>query len=328
MIVLGIEGTAHTLGIGIVTDSRKILANVRKMYKPTKGGIHPREAANHHAQNFASAIKEAFEIANISYDDIDLVAFSQGPGLGPCLRTVATGARAIAQYLGVPLVGVNHAVAHLEVIDLFYSEVKDPVYLYVSGGNTQVISYLRHKYRVFGETVDIGIGNALDKLAREMGYSFPGGPVIEKLAEKGRKYIPLPYIVRGMDVSFSGLLTAAIKAYKSGERAEDVAYSFQETAFSALVEVTERALAYLDKNEVCLAGWVARNRRLREMIEAMARDRNIKYYTPPDEACVDNGVMIAWTGLKMYKYASIETPLEESGIKQNWRVDEVNVLWR
>ncbi len=327
MIAIGIEGTAHTLGIGVVTSKREVLANVKRVYKPVKGGIHPREAANHHAQHFISALKEALEVSGISYDDIDIVAFSQGPGLGPCLRTVATAARTLAQALEAPLVGVNHAVAHIEVLDLYYRDVKDPVYLYVSGGNTQVISYMNRKYRVFGETVDIGIGNALDKLAREMGYAFPGGPVIEKLAMRGRKYIPLPYIVRGMDVSFSGLLTAAITLYKSGESPENVAYSFQETAFSALVEVTERAVAYLDKNEVSLAGGVAMNRRLREMMALMAKERGIKFYVPPDEACMDNGIMIAWTGLKMYR-SGLETPLERSRIKQNWRVDEVDVTWR
>ena len=326
MIALGIEGTAHTLGIGLVTDRKEILASVKKVYRPLRGGIHPREAANHHAQHFVNAIKEAFDKAGISYKDVDLVAFSQGPGLGPCLRTIATAARTIAQALDVPLVGVNHAVAHIEVLDLYY-KIKDPVYLYVSGGNTQVISYVNRRYRVFGETVDIGIGNTIDKLARVMGYSFPGGPVIERLALKGERYIPLPYIVRGMDVSFSGLLTAAIALYNSGEKPENVAFSFQETAFSALVEVTERAIAYLDKKEVSLAGGVAMNRRLRGMMSLMAKERGIKFYVPPDEACTDNGIMIAWTGIKMYK-SGITTPIERSGIKQNWRVDEVTVVWR
>ena len=130
-----------------------------------------------------------------------------------------------------------------------------------------------------------------------------------------------------MDVSFSGLLTAAINLYKSGEKPEDVAYSFQETAFSALVEVTERAVAYLDKKEVSLSGGVAMNRRLREMMALMAKERGIKFYVPPDDACMDNGLMIAWTGLKMYN-SGIETPIESSGIKQNWRIDEVDVIWR
>ncbi len=327
MISLGIEGTAHTLGVGIVTDEREILAQVEDMYRPAKGGIHPRSAADHHANLFSKVLRKALDDAGISLSEVDLIAFSQGPGLGPCLRTVATGARALAYLTKKPLVGVNHLVAHLEVLSLYYPDIRDPVYLYVSGANCQVISFLNRRYRVFGETTDIGLGNAIDKLARAMGIPFPGGPKIEEMAKRGKKYIRLPYVVRGMDVSFSGLLTAAIEAYKRGESPEDVAYSFQETAFSALVEVTERAMAYLGKEEVTLCGGVARNERLREMVREMARERGAKFYVPPKEACSDNGLMIAWTGLLMYK-AGIQTPIERSEIRQRWRIDEVEIVWR
>ncbi len=173
VLALGIEGTAHTIGVGIVDEDCRVLANVYDMVKPEKGGIHPREAANHHAELAAPMIRKAAETAGIRLDDLDVVTFSQGPGLGPCLRTVATAARALSLSLGIPLVGVNHCVAHLE-IGRGLTGCRDPALLYVSGGNTQVIAYARGRYRVFGETLDIGIGNMLDKFGREVGLPFPG----------------------------------------------------------------------------------------------------------------------------------------------------------
>ncbi len=329
MISLGIEGTAHTVGIGIVEDKNDkcmILSNVNKMYKPDKGGIHPREAANHHARYVSSLINKAIEDANIDFDDIDVISFSQGPGLGPCLRTVATAARALSLSLKKPLVGVNHCVAHLEV-GRGTTSCEDPVLLYVSGGNTQVIAFANGKYRVFGETLDIGIGNCLDKIGRELGLPFPSGPIIEKMAKNGKKYLDIPYTIKGMDVAFSGLLTAAKRYYVKGERLEDILYSVQETAFAALTEITERAMAHIGKDEVLLGGGVARNRRLREMVKIMAEERGAGFFVPNDSLCVDNGAMIAWTGLLMYK-SGIKLSVDKSFINQRFRTDEVDVRWR
>lgn len=329
MLSLGIEGTAHTIGVGIVEDKKgkcEILSNIIKMYQPEGGGIHPREAANHHAKYVADVIKKAFEDADVEKKDIDIVAFSQGPGLGPCLRTAATAARALSLLLKKPLIGVNHCIAHLE-IGRGTTDCDDPVLLYVSGGNTQVIAFANKRYRVFGETLDIGIGNFLDKLGRYMGLSFPSGPIIEKLAKRGEKMLDLPYTVKGMDVAFSGMLTSAQNCYDSGERIEDICFSVQEIAFAALTEVTERAMAHVNKKEVLLGGGVARNRRLREMVKTMAEERGARFFVPRDDLCIDNGAMIAWTGLLMYK-SGIETKVEESFISQRYRTDEVEVRWR
>ncbi|HIP88644.1 MAG TPA: bifunctional N(6)-L-threonylcarbamoyladenine synthase/serine/threonine protein kinase [Thermococcus paralvinellae] len=324
MIALGIEGTAHTLGIGIVTE-RKVLANVFDTITTEKGGIHPKEAAEHHAKLMKPLLKKALQEAKISLEDIDVVAFSQGPGLGPCLRVVATAARALAIKHDKPIVGVNHCIAHVEITKMF--GVKDPVGLYVSGGNTQVLALEGKRYRVFGETLDIGIGNALDTFAREVGLGFPGGPKIERLAREGKRYIELPYAVKGMDLSFSGLLTEAVRKFKSGKyKIEDIAYSFQETAFAALVEVTERAVAHTEKGEVVLVGGVAANNRLREMLRIMTEDRGVRFFVPPYELCRDNGAMIAYTGLKMYK-AGITFRIEETIVNQKFRTDEVEVIW-
>ncbi len=323
MLVLGIEGTAHTVGVGIVTEE-EVLANVSHMYRPPEGGIHPREAANHHVQYLPSLLEEAFEKARVKPKELDGISFSMGPGLGPCLRTVATAARVLSLKLKIPIVGVNHCIAHLE-IGRFSTGAEDPVMLYVSGGNTQIISYAAGKYRVFGETLDIGVGNMLDKLAREMGIPFPGGPRIEKMALEGEKYIPLPYSVKGMDMAFSGILTAAIN--KLGEeRKEDIAYSVQETVFAMLTEVTERALTHLRKDEVLLAGGVARNRRLQEMLQIMADERGATLYVPPGSLCVDNGAMIAYLGLLFLKHGRA-MDIEDTQVIQKFRTDAVEIPW-
>jgi universal protein Kae1 len=295
------------------------------MYKPEKGGIHPREAANHHAAHFADILKKTLDTSSIRPEDIDIISFSIGPGLGPCLRTIATAARTISILLEKPLVAVNHCIAHLE-IGRALTNCQDPVLLYVSGGNTQVIAFMNNKYRVFGETLDIGIGNCLDKFGRENNIAFPAGPSLEKIAKNGKNYITLPYSVKGMDVSFSGILTACLNHAKK-HSLEDIAYSLQETCFSMLAEVTERAMAHTDKDEVLLGGGVACNKRLQHIINTMAKERNARFFIPKKEYLVDNGAMIAWTGLLMYK-KGITTPIERSKVRQNFRTDKEEIIWR
>ncbi len=326
MITLGIEGTAHTLGVGIVDDAARIHANLLEMYRPKTGGIHPREAANHHAERVAPLMRRALTEAGLEPLEVDLVAFSQGPGLGPCLRTAATAARSFALTLRRPLVGVNHCVAHLE-IGRALTGCRDPVFLYVSGGNTQIISFAHHRYRVFGETLDIGIGNMLDKFGREVGMAFPSGPEVERLAAKGSRLLALPYTVKGMDTAFSGTLTAALNFVRKGEPLEDICFSLQETTFAMLTEATERAMAHLDKGEVLLGGGVASNRRLQAMVRDMAEARGGSMFVPPGDLCVDNGAMIAWTGYLMHVKGGVTTPLEESGVRQAFRTDQVEVTW-
>jgi len=330
MISLGIEGTAHTISIGIVEDVRgkcKVLSNIIKTYKPEKGGIHPREAANHHANYVADLIKESIKKSGINFNDIDLISFSRGPGLGPCLRTAATAARALSLSLDKPIIGVNHCVAHLEIGRSTLSGCKDPVLLYTSGANTQVIAFAEGKYRVFGETLDIGIGNCLDKFGRTLGLDFPCGPKIEELAKNGKQYLDLPYSIKGMDIAFSGLLTAAEQYYKNKQKVEDICYSIQETTFAALTEVTERAMAHTDKYEVLLGGGVAANKRLQGMVNTMAKARGARFFVPSKDLCIDNGAMIAWLGLLMHK-SGIRMSIEETVIDQYFRTDMVDVSWR
>ncbi|OIR20392.1 MAG: UGMP family protein [Marine Group III euryarchaeote CG-Bathy1] len=324
-ITLGIESTAHTAAVGIISPDGTILADEKSIYTPEKGsGIHPREAGRHHAEALPKLITDALLSANLSSSDISLVSFARGPGLGPCLRTGATAARSFGHKLNIPIIGVNHCVAHLEIGLL--EGATDPVLLYVSGANTQVIAYSNGRFRVFGETLDIGLGNGLDKFGREVGLEFPGGPKIEKLSE-GPNLINLPYSVKGMDMSFSGLITSSLNKFKSGQKLENVCYSLQETAFAMSCEVAERALAHTGKNELVLGGGVACNSRLREMAETMAKERNATCFVPERSLCVDNGVMIAWLGSVMmagdYQLSEIDNQVD-----QKFRTDMVEVSWR
>ncbi|VVB59896.1 tRNA N6-adenosine threonylcarbamoyltransferase [uncultured archaeon] len=194
----------------------------------------------------------------------------------------------------------------------------DPLVLYVSGGNSQIIGYLGGKYRVFGETLDIAIGNAIDKFARETGIPFPGGPEVEQLAVGG-KYVPLPYTVKGMDFSFSGLSTEVVRRFKSGKfELKDLCFSFQETAFAMLAEVSERALAHTEKNTLLLTGGVAANKRLSEMLGIMCEDRGVEFSAVPREFAGDCGANIAWTGILESK-RKIKRQID---IFPKWRIDE------
>ncbi|AAT42959.1 bifunctional N(6)-L-threonylcarbamoyladenine synthase/serine/threonine protein kinase [Picrophilus oshimae] len=324
MIVLGLEGTAHTISAGIV-DEKSILSNVSSTYVPEHGGIHPREAAVHHADKIYDVIKRSFDNAGLKPEDLDLIAFSMGPGLGPCLRVVSTAARALSIKYSKPLLGVNHPLGHVE-IGRKLSGARDPIMLYISGGNTQVIAHLNGRYRVLGETMDIGLGNMLDKFARDLGIPFPGGPVIERMALDGKDLLELPYSVKGMDTSFSGIYTAAKRYLSLGKNKNDICYSLQETSFSMVVEVLERAMYYTNKNEILLAGGVARNDRLRSMVNDMARDSGYKAYLTDKEYCMDNGAMIAQAGMLMYMHGARQD-IMETRINQRFRIDEVPAPW-
>jgi bifunctional N6-L-threonylcarbamoyladenine synthase / protein kinase Bud32 len=325
LICIGLEGTAEKTGVGIVDSQGNILASQGRALIPEKGGIHPREAAEHHALNLVPLIKQSLYEANLELEDINLVAFARGPGLGPALRTVATAARSLALSLNVPIMGVNHCIGHIEIGRLT-TGCQDPLTLYVSGGNTQVIAFDAGRYQIFGETLDIAMGNCLDQFARSVGLGHPGGPKVEELARESDNYIKLPYTVKGMDLSFSGLLTAAIRKYESGSDLEDVCYSLQETAFSMLVEVTERALAHSKKSEVLLVGGVAANQRLREMLEIMATEHYADFYMPEMKYCGDNGAMIAWLGLLMQQHG-VKQNIDDTNVIQRYRTDQVDVPW-
>jgi len=320
---LGIESTAHTFGVGIVDEKGKIIFDERSVYKPPLGeGMLPRKVFEFHAGNAAKIVNDALNCINIK--GLKVVSFSQGPGLPNCLSLGATIARYLALKYKKTLEGVNHPVAHVEIAKLL-TGCRDPVIVYCSGGNTQIIALTGGRYRIFGETLDIPIGNAFDVLARILGLEMPGGPKIEELAKKG-KWVDVPYVVKGMDFSFSGIVTECERLYKKGVKKEDIAFSFQETCFSMLTEAAERALAHTEKEEVLVTGGVAANGRFQEMLKTMCEDRGAKFFAVPIKYAGDNGVMIAWTGMLMYK-SGIKMKIKESGIKKDWRIDEIDVKW-
>lgn len=326
--ILGIESTAHTFGVAVVKDG-EILANVRRSYTTEHGGIIPMEAARHHEKNKGVTYSEALEKANIEEKEIDAIAISQGPGLAPCLLVGMKFAKELAEKLRKPIVPVNHCVAHLEIGRI--TGAKDPVMLYASGANTQIIAYASGKFRVFGETLDIGIGNFIDTFARYAGLGFPGGPKIEKLAEHGKNFIELPYKVKGMDIALSGILTNLRQKFESKQYSlEDLAFSLQENVFAMLVEVAERALAHTGKTELLLGGGVACNSRLQNMCKIMCEERGAKFFCPERSLLVDNAGMIAFLGEIMFK-SGIKKPythLENVDIKPRQRTDDVGVTWR
>ena len=330
--VLGIESTAHTLSFGMVDMEGKLSSSFSNLFRPKEGGIHPREAADHHCQKASEVLENIMSTEFYKTNKIEAVAFSQGPGLGPCLRVGASIARTLSEIWNVPLIGVNHCVAHIE-IGKNQTGCKDPVLLYVSGGNTQVIASSRNKYRVMGETLDIGIGNMLDKFARTQGIPFPGGPEIEVLANKfalnndiNSNFINLPYGVQGMDIGFSGMLTAAERKIDDGNSLESICWSLQEHAFASCIEVAERAMAHTGKNELLLGGGVACNSRIREMAEIMCKERGAKAFWPEKRFCIDNGTMIAELGRLLHK-VGYSTNLSDSAINPMLRTDHTEIIW-
>ena len=327
-VVLGIESTAHTFGVGIVKDGR-ILANARRSYTTESGGIIPIDAARHHRKNESGVYAEALDKSKIREEDIDAIAFSQGPGLAPCLIEGMKFVKELNKKLNIPIIPVNHCIAHLEIGRV--TGAKDPVMLYVSGANTQIIGYAEGKYRIFGETLDIGVGNFIDTFARYAGIGFPGGLTIQKLAEKSKNYIELPYKVKGMDITLSGILTNLKQKLESKKFSlPDLAYSMQETVFAMLVETAKRALAHTGKKELLLGGGVACNSRLQEMCEIMCKERGAKFFCPPSSLLVDNAAMIAFLGEIMFK-SGIRfegKKAQELDIKSRQRTDDVKVSWR
>ncbi|KAA9399594.1 bifunctional N(6)-L-threonylcarbamoyladenine synthase/serine/threonine protein kinase [Haloarcula sp. CBA1130] len=344
MRILGIEGTAWAASASVfetpdparVTDDDHVFIET-DAYAPDSGGIHPREAAEHMGEAIPTVVETAIEHAHEraaggganaggeSGPPIDAVAFARGPGLGPCLRIVATAARAVAQRFDVPLVGVNHMVAHLEV-GRHRSGFDSPVCLNASGANAHILGYRNGRYRVLGETMDTGVGNAIDKFTRHIGWSHPGGPKVEQHARDG-EYHELPYVVKGMDFSFSGIMSAAKQAVDDGVPVDDVCRGMEETIFAMLTEVSERALSLTGADELVLGGGVGQNDRLQRMLGEMCEQRGAKFYAPENRFLRDNAGMIAMLGAKMYA-AGDTIAIEDSRIDSNFRPDEVSVSWR
>ncbi|KAL7662716.1 N(6)-L-threonylcarbamoyladenine synthase [[Candida] zeylanoides] len=368
-LALGLEGSANKLGVGVIKHNlgplsaknpAEVLSNVRDTYiTPPGEGFLPRDTARHHRNWCVRIIKRALADAQCAGADLDCICFTQGPGMGAPLQSVVVAARTLAQLWKLPLVGVNHCIGHIEM-GREITGAQNPVVLYVSGGNTQVIAYSRQRYRIFGETLDIAIGNCLDRFARTL--RIPNEPApgynIEQMAKRGKHLVPLPYTVKGMDLSMSGILahvdTLAKELFatpadkKSSQKkqqrrpsklltdedigeaitAEDLCFSLQETLFSMLVEITERAMAHVQSNQVLIVGGVGSNLRLQEMMQLMVNDRKGgSVYATDERFCIDNGIMIAHAGLLAYRTGQTND-LWDTVCTQRFRTDEVFVKWR
>ncbi|KAM5464051.1 putative tRNA threonylcarbamoyladenosine biosynthesis protein kae1 [Microsporum audouinii] len=367
MIAIGLEGSANKLGVGVILhpddgSSPQVLSNVRHTYvSPPGEGFLPKDTARHHRKWVVSLVKQALKDAKIGVADVDCICYTKGPGMGAPLQCVALAARMLSLLWGKELVGVNHCVGHIEM-GRYITGATNPIVLYVSGGNTQVIAYSSQRYRIFGETLDIAVGNCLDRFARTLHISNDPAPGynIEQLAKKGKRLVEIPYAVKGMDCSFSGILAtvdalAASYGLGGAEQAKkdadevarsakaeaadslenddgvvsraDLCFSLQETVYAMLVEITERAMAHVGSKEVLIVGGVGCNERLQEMMGIMARDRGGNVYATDERFCIDNGIMIAQAGLLAYK-TGFRTRLEESTCTQRFRTDEVFVKWR
>lgn len=324
MLCLGIESTAHTFSCAILEkrgNKGKILSDIRRIYRPPQGqGIHPREASRHHIEASSQVLGECIKNANLKISDIDMISYAAGPGLGPCLRVAGVIARTISSFHKIPIYPVNHAIGHIELGKLL-TGAGDPLVLLVSGGHTMLAAFKQKKWRIFGETLDITLGQLLDQFGRSVGFASPCGKMIESLAQKSTKYVSLPYVVKGNDVSFSGLLSAAKRISKNKE---DACFSLQETAFAMIAEATERALSFTQKKELLVVGGVAANKRLSEMLRKVCQRQGCKFFVSPLEYSGDCGSQIAWTGLLE---ASVKkgAKLKDTFVRQSWRLDTVKI---
>lgn len=324
MLVIGIESSAHTFGVGIV-DKGKILANEKSMYKIGTQGMIPNKVAQFHIKNAAGVIQRALEKAGVSFDEIEGVGYTRGPGIGHCLQVGALSAKTLAKKLSIPIFPVNHGVGHAEIVRHF-SKMKDPLALYVSGGNSQILKIskdpFRH-YQVLGETFDIGVGNMFDNFARAMKLNPAWGSTVEKVA-LGGDYIDMPYTVKGMDFSFTGLLTHSTKLIgKASDR--DICFSISEAAFSMLCEATERALLLTNSEELLVCGGVAQSARLKEMLASIAKEHHVRFGFTERQYDADNGAMIALVAENALS-AGHSVPLNDCDIEQRYRIDRAAVF--
>lgn len=335
MFCLGIESTAHTFACSVIKFSAyekfpNILSDVRDTFKaPDGSGIHPREAARHHASVAIEVLKQSLASSKIKYKDLDIVAYSAGPGLGPCLRIGAVIARSISSFYDIKLIPINHALGHIE-LGMSLTGGQDSLVLLVSGGHTMILVFNSKRWRVIGETLDITLGQLLDQFGRYLGLASPCGSEIESLASKSsNNYISLPYSIKGNDVTFSGLLSAAKRLISTNKYSnEDICYSIQETAFAMITEAVERALSATEKKELLVVGGVSANKKLSDMLKLACFRHKVKFNLCPVSFAGDNGVQIAWTGILSYSKSKNFVDISESFVNQSWRVDSVDVLWR
>lgn len=312
MIVLGIETSCDETAVAIVEDGKILHSNIVATQIDTHkkfGGVIPEIASRIHVENITYVVKEALAEAKMTFDDIDIIAVTQGPGLIGSLHVGMIAAKTLAFMYNKPLVPVHHIAGHIYANELVDTLQYPLLALVVSGGHTELV-YMKEEnhFEVISTTQDDAIGEAYDKVAKVMGLPYPGGPQIDRLAKLGAFNYKLPKvkIENPLDFSFSGIksgvlqLIARYKKQNIEVKPEDLACSFQETVLEELLSRMKLALETYNVNHVVLAGGVAANSRLREKMQTFMQDKNIKLTIPPLYCCTDNGAMIAVAGYHMY----------------------------
>ena len=319
MRVLGIESSCDETGIAIYDDELGLLSHA--LYSQVKlhadyGGVVPELASRDHVRKIVPLIREALSDANMTFGDIDGIAYTKGPGLIGALLVGACVGRALAYSLNIPAVGVHHMEGHLLAPMLEDNAPEFPfVALLVSGGHTLLVDVKGiGQYQVLGESVDDAAGEAFDKTAKLMGLDYPGGPRLSKLAAKGisgQYKFPRPMTDRpGLDFSFSGLKTFAANTIASepndDQTRANIACAFEEAVVDTLSIKCRRALKQTGYKRLVIAGGVSANDRLRNGLEQLMTSLNGNIYYPRGEFCTDNGAMIAYAGLQRLKAGECE----------------------
>ena len=315
-MIMAIESSCDETACAIVKDGREILSNIvsSQINVHTQfGGVVPEVASRIHVENISTVITEALHQAKMTMDDIDAIAFTQGPGLIGSLHVGVQAAKTLAWQFHKPLVPVNHMTGHIYANRFALDhDLKFPLLaLVISGGHTQLV-WMENEwdFKVIGTTQDDAIGEAYDKVSRVLGTGYPGGPIMDKMAKEGKPHytLPTPKVHGKYDYSFSGLKTAVLQLIQREEKKgepiikEDVAYAFQETALNLMVSKTLQAVEDLHPAMVVTAGGVAPNSRLRVLLdEGMKKYPDTELSQPPIRYCTDNASMIGASGYVAYK---------------------------
>ena len=310
-MIMAIESSCDETACAIVKDGKEILSNIvsSQINVHTKfGGVVPEVASRIHVENISTVVTEALHQADLTMDDIDAIAFTQGPGLIGSLHVGVQAAKTLAWQYHKPLVPVNHMTGHIYANRFALDhDLKFPLLaLVISGGHTQLV-WMENEwdFKVIGTTQDDAIGEAYDKVSRVLGTGYPGGPIMDKMAKEGKPHytLPSPKVHGKYDYSFSGLKTAVLQLIQREEKKgepiikEDVAYAFQETALNLMVSKTLQAVEDLHPAMVVTAGGVAANSRLRVLLaEGMKKYPEIELSQPPIRYCTDNASMIGASG--------------------------------
>lgn len=311
--ILGIESSCDETAVSVVKNGREVLSNVVNTQIPIHtlyGGVVPEIASRNHINNISLVTKMAIQNANIHFENIDIVACTYGPGLVGALLVGLSYGKALSFALNKPLVGVNHIEGHIAANYITYQELKPPfLCIMMSGGNTQIV-YVKDytDFEVLGRTKDDAIGEAFDKVARVIGLGYPGGPKIDKLAEKGVSNIELPKThVEGLDFSFSGIKTAVINLHHKEPdiNKENLCASFQKAITEMLMEKVKAAIEKTNMKKIVLAGGVSANSYIRKEFEELQK-QGIDVYMPDMKLCTDNAAMIASAGYYDYMAGKVD----------------------